>query len=179
MFRFILILAVLGGVAFFLSTNYTNRFNALKDKIDAARARLLAALESRLELVRKLNSALEEGDAIGRSAVSSALRTAEKSTITESIVEVGMLMGEGTGHLERATMQLRNPNISRKTSTVNDALNALEENTRQLKLAKREYNNHVRDFNKMRETVPASWVATLMKIEEKSLCLGPHERSID
>lgn len=179
MFKFLLLLAALGGVAFFLSTNYTNRFNALKKKIEDAKARLLQRVEERLALVKKLDDILDDSDNIGRSAIASALRTSEKTTLTESIVEVGMLIGETTAHLERATMQLRNPNITNKSGSVDSILNEIEENTRKIKLAKREYNNGVRDYNKMTEVGPSSWVATLFKYEQKSLCLGPHERSLD
>ena len=179
MFKFLLILAALGGIAFFLSTNYTNRFNALKKKIEDARARLLDVLNERFTLVQKLDDRLDDTEKIGRSAVASALKTSERATITESIVEIGLLIGETTAHLERATMQLRNPNITKKGDSVDSILDELEENSRQLKLAKREYNNGVRDYNKMTEVGPSSWVATLFKYETKSLCLGPHERSAD
>lgn len=179
MWKLLLFLAVLGGAAFFLSTNYTNRFNALKKKIEDARARLLDALNERFGLVKTLDDMLDDTEKIGRSAVASALKTAEKASISESIVEIGLLIGETDAHLERATMQLRNPNITRKTNHIETQLDNLEENSRQLKLARREFNNAVRDYNKMTQVPPSSWVATLFKYEQKSLCLGPHERSAD
>ena len=164
--QWLLILAVLGGAAFFGVTYYQNKFNALKSKANEAKRKLLGALDVRIELIKRLDSQLERGESIGKNAVSSALRLAEKAANTQNIDELALLIDDKNKHLERASMQLRNPNLTENANRLNPILDELSDNSRKLQLARREYNDHAREYNQMAGSGVGSFVAQMMKFEQ-------------
>lgn len=163
--KFLLILAILGGAAFFGVTYYSNRFNAIKSKAGEAKRKLLNILQERIELIKQLNNQLLAGDSIGKNAVSSALRLADKASHTQDLDELALLIDEKNKHLERASMQLRNPNLTENANRLNPILDQISDNTRKMQLARREYNDHARDYNKQIQTGAGSFVAQIMKHE--------------
>ena len=164
--QWLLILAVLGGAAFFGVTYFQNKFNALKSKADEAKRKVLNTLQVRIEIIKRLDGQLDSGENIGRNAVSSALRLAEKASAATSLEELGLLIEDKNKHLERAAMQLRNPNLTNNAGRLNAVLDEISDNTRKLQLARREYNDYARDFNRLRETGASSFVAQIMKYEQ-------------
>ncbi len=170
--KWLLILAVLGTAAFFGVTYYTNRFNALKDKAGVAKRNLYDILQKRIELIKKLNNQLSASDSIGKNAVASALRLADKATITQNLDEFALLLDEKNKHLERAFMQLRNPNLTKNAEKLNPTLEEITDNTRKIQLARREYNDHARDYNTMIQTGAGSFVSQIMKYENLPIIGG-------
>ena len=164
--QWLLILAVLGGAAFFGVTYFQNKFNALKSKANEAKRKVLGALDVRIELIKRLDSQLERGESIGKNAVSSALRLAEKAANTQRIDELALLIDDKNKHLERASMQLRNPNLTENANRLNPILDELSDNSRKLQLARREYNDHAKEYNQMAGSGVGSFVAQIMKFEQ-------------
>lgn len=163
--KWLLILAALGGAAFFGVTYYSNRFTALKDKAGEAKRKLLQILQTRIELIKRLDSQLSAGESIGKNAISSALRLADKASHTQNLDELALLLDEKNKHLERAAMQLRNPNLTENANRLNPILDEISDNTRKIQLARREYNDYARDYNKMISVGAGSFVAQIMKHE--------------
>lgn len=174
--KYFLLLAILGGAAFFFSTTYKNKFNDFRSKANEALKRMEMAIRDRFELLKRLSAALEPGQEIGRSAVNQAMRSGERTMLTENLAEKGLILSETDEHLERAFLQLRNPNLSDATKKIGHLLDDIEENGRKIALAKREYNSYVKEHNKMLESGAAGMVGTLMKIDPMVYFRGAEDR---
>ncbi len=170
--KWLLILAVLGAAAFFGVQYYTNRFNALKSKADEAKRKMYKILQTRIELIKRLNNQLSAGESIGKNAVESALRLADKAIHTQNLDELALLMEEKNKHLERASMQLRNPNLTDNSGRFIAVLDEIVDNTRKIQLARREYNDYARDYNKMVQSGAGTFVAQIMKYENLPIIGG-------
>lgn len=174
--KYLFILAILGGAAFFFATTYKNKFNDFRSRANEAMRRLEVAIRERFDLLKKLDSAMGAEQSIGKSAVGSALKTGERTMFSENLTEKGMALGETNQHLERAFLQLRNPNLTQLSPKVGIILDQIEENTRKINLAKREYNSYVKEHNRLMESGTAGFVATIMKIDPMVYFRGAEDR---
>ena len=175
----IIFLVVVGVAAFFAVSYFMNKFKARQAKIKSTDQSLKALLQRRLGLIEKLDRGLGQESSIGRSGISAALRDSKKATLADNVYEKGLLIGEVTNHLERVTMQMRNPNISEPNQQVLKSLDEIEEVNRKIKVAIRERNDEVREYNQMVNGSITGMVASIMKLEEETLIQGPTDRAAD
>ncbi len=174
--RALIFLAVVGVVVFFLATHFMNKFNAKKSRIKKNDNLLKQYLNERLSLIDQLNRTMPQDTSIGQSGVKAALRASKKATTAESTMELGMLMGEATTNIERVKMQLRNPNIANPNQAALSILEQIEEINRKIKIAKRERNDDVREYNELVTAGASAIVASMFKYEELDLLLGENDR---
>lgn len=168
--RLFILLAVLGGGAYVLYNHFQTKFTTLKAQAHQAKAKLMQALHARIELLRNLESQVGSSNNIGKNAVTTALRLAEKAGNTGDLAEVAILLDEKQDHLERASMQLRNPNLTADGDRLGPALDKLADNARELQLAKSEYNRNAKDFNHLATSGISGFIAPMMKMTPLPLC---------
>jgi|GEM_PF-6410739 len=168
--RLFILLAIVGGGAFVLYNHFQTKFNTLKSQAQDAKGKLMRHVHARIELLRNLESQVGSSNSIGKNAVSTALRLAQKAANTPDLSELAILLDEKQGHLDRASMQLQNPNLTSDGGRLTPALNDLEDNKRALQLAKSEYNRTAKDFNHLASSGVSGFLAPMMKMTPLPLC---------